>query len=57
MLALIIIHAHHQFFSISRIHLISLCLMELHFYPFDIQNCTLEIASCKSKEFLDLEHC
>ncbi|XP_065069432.1 glutamate-gated chloride channel alpha-like [Rhopilema esculentum] len=29
----------------QRITLVSLCLMELHFYPFDIQNCTFEIST------------
>jgi len=24
------------------------CMMDLHFYPMDVQNCTVEIESCKT---------
>lgn len=30
---------------VQRITLVSLCLMELHYYPFDIQNCSFEIST------------
>ena len=34
-----------------RVTLVSFCLMELHFYPFDIQNCTFEISTSKTLSF------
>jgi len=27
------------------------CMMDLHFYPMDVQNCTVEIESCKITTF------
>jgi len=40
---------------VQRVTLVSFCLMELHFYPFDIQNCTFEISTMThSKEYIRL---
>lgn len=33
------------------------CMMDLHYYPLDRQNCTVEIESCKYKWFLWLTLC
>lgn len=32
------------------------CMMDLHYYPLDNQNCTVEIESCKPYYFINLMH-
>lgn len=36
----------YQFFSNIRFTTTLACMMDLHYYPLDSQNCTVEIESC-----------
>ena len=38
---------HYTALSCCRFTTTLACMMDLHYYPLDIQNCTVEIESCK----------